>query len=174
MAMTLSAFSTTLNGEHKIYYGSGAPTDVTGLFIAGDKYYRTDATATGTPYEYIATAAGGTWIPVSTVGGITPKGGTASATSGAATLSQMCGVITSEALTTAAGAAYTLTLTNTKVAATSIVLFSVCSGTNTQGVLVPGQATPGSGSVVITVRNEHASQALNGTIKVSFLVINPV
>lgn len=97
--------------------------------------------------------------------------GTASATGGAATLAKYAGVITSEALTTAAGAAYTLTLTNSRITATDIVLASVQNGTNTQGVVVMGLVTPGSSQVVITVRNEHASQAFNGTIKISFLVI---
>lgn len=104
---------------------------------------------------------------------IKPDAGTATATAGAATLSKQAGVVTSEALTTAAGAAYTLTLTNTLIAATSIILVSIANGTNTQGVLTLGRVTPGSGSATITVWNTHASQALNGTIKVSFLVLNP-
>lgn len=102
-----------------------------------------------------------------------PSAGTASATAGAATLSKQAGVITSEALTTAAGAAYTLTLTNTLIAATSIVLASFQNGTNTQGTLVLGLVTPGAGSATIVVRNTHATEALNGTIKISFLVLNP-
>jgi hypothetical protein len=101
---------------------------------------------------------------------ITLDGGTATATTGAATLSKQSGVITSEALTTAAGAAYTLTLTNTLVAATSKVFVSFDNGTNSQGTLALGTVTPGSGQVVIVIRNAHASQALNGTIKISFFV----
>jgi hypothetical protein len=97
--------------------------------------------------------------------------GTASATSGAATLNKSTGKITSESLTTAAGAAYTLTLTNSQIAAADIVLVSLANGTNTQGVVVQGLVTPAAGSVVITVRNEHASQAFNGTIVVSYMVI---
>ncbi len=97
--------------------------------------------------------------------------GTASASAGAATLSKMAGVITSEALTTAGLAAYTLTLTNTVVAAADIVLVSVANGTNTQGTVTVGRVTPGSGSVVILIENVHATQALNGTIKISFLVV---
>lgn len=96
---------------------------------------------------------------------------TATATGGAATLNQPSGVITTAALTTAAGAAYTLTLTNSKIAAADVVLFSVQNGTNTQGTVVQGRATPGAGSVVITVNNLHASEALNGTLKISFAVL---
>jgi len=99
--------------------------------------------------------------------------GTASAVAGAATVSKQAGVVTSEALTTAAGATYTLTLTNTLVAATSIVLASVSDGTNSQGTLTVGKITPGAGSVTIGVRNAHATEALNGTIKIAFAVFNP-
>ena len=96
---------------------------------------------------------------------------TASATAGAATLNKHQGVITSEALTTAAGADYTLTLTNSAIAATDIVLASVQTGTNTTVGLAVHEVTPGAGQVVIKVRNAHASSALDGTIKVSFVVV---
>jgi len=96
---------------------------------------------------------------------------TASATTGAATLNKDAGVITSEALTTAAGAAYTLTLTNSSIAAADQVFASFANGTNTQGTLSLGTVTPGSGSVVIKVNNIHASEALNGTIKIAFMVL---
>lgn len=95
---------------------------------------------------------------------------TATATAGAATLNKHYGVITSEALTTAAAAAYTLTLTNSKVAATDIVFASVQNGTNSAGIPIIGTIAPAAGSVVIKVENQHASAAFNGTIKVSFEV----
>lgn len=97
--------------------------------------------------------------------------GAAVAAAGAATLAGQAGKITTEALTTVAGAAYTLTLTNAFIAAADIVLFSVANGTNTQGVVVCGLAGPAAGSCVFTVRNEHPSQAFNGTIVISFLVV---
>lgn len=96
---------------------------------------------------------------------------TASATSGAATLNQPSGVITSEALTTAAAATYTLTLTNTKIVATDIVLVSVAYGTATAGAPVVQLVTPGAGSVVVILKNVHASSALDGTVKISFAVV---
>lgn len=101
--------------------------------------------------------------------------GTASATgttTATATLNAGRGVITSAALTTAAGGTYVLTLTNSAVAATSIVLASVGDGTATAGMPVVATVTPGAGSVVITVQNIHASAALNGTIKISYVVVN--
>ena len=72
--------------------------------------------------------------------------------------------------TTAAGAAYTLTLTNTTIAAADQVFVSAQNGTNTQGWLHVESITPGAGSVVVVVRNIHASEALNGTIKLAFAV----
>jgi hypothetical protein len=97
---------------------------------------------------------------------------TAAATAGAATLNAGYGVITSEALTTAAAAVYTLTWTNSAVAATSLALCSVGNGTNTTvGPSLAG-VTPGAGSLVVVVRNTHASSALNGTIKVACAFIN--
>ena len=63
---------------------------------------------------------------------------TATASSGAATASGIVGTITSESLTTAAAAEYTLTLTNDKISASSIVLVSAGKGTSTQGTLVTG------------------------------------
>jgi hypothetical protein len=95
---------------------------------------------------------------------------TASATSGAATLSKVHGVITSEALTTAAAATYTLTLTNTLVASTSEIGVTVGNGTNTTGVPVLSTITPGTGSAVIVVQNNHASAAFNGTLKIAFSI----
>lgn len=101
-----------------------------------------------------------------------PVIGTASATAGAATLNARAGKITTEALTTAQNGVYTLTLTNSSVAATDIVVASVANGTNTQGSPVVTRTQPAAGSVVILVANLHASaQALNGTLVISFYVV---
>lgn len=103
-----------------------------------------------------------------------PKG-TATASSGAVTLHKKAGVITSEALTTAQNALYTLTLTNKKITASSIVLATVQNGTNTQGTPMITKITPAAGSVVIIIANKHASaEALNGSIKVAFIVVDTV
>lgn len=105
-------------------------------------------------------------------GGQTATIGTAAATAGAATLDAYAGKVTSEALTTAQNAIYTLTITNSLVAAGDVVMATVANGTNTQGTIQIGRVTPGAGSIAITVINKHAtSQALNGTIVVSFAVI---
>jgi SOS-response transcriptional repressor LexA len=103
---------------------------------------------------------------------ITRAVGTVTASSAAATLSALQGKVTSEALTTAQNAIYTLTLTNDQIAAGDIVLASVANGTNSQGTPMIGRIQPAAGSVVIQVINKHASaEALNGTVVVSFVVI---
>lgn len=101
------------------------------------------------------------------------KTNTATATAGAATLNAAgSGVVTSEALTTAAQAQYTLTLTNNMIAAGDIVLASVKFGTATTGSPYIERITPGASSVVIIVRNgQSGDTVLNGTIVISFLVI---
>lgn len=96
---------------------------------------------------------------------------TATATAGAATLSKNAGVVTTEALSTAAAAVYTLTVTNTAVAAADQVYVSINNGTNSTGSPQVQTVAPGAGSVVIAIRNAHASAAFNGTLKVSFLVV---
>ena len=100
--------------------------------------------------------------------------GTASATAGAATLAKDGGVITSESLTTAAGATYTLTITDTVIAAADLVFASVSLGTSTTGTPAITTVTPAAGSLVIVVQNIHASAAFNGTIKIAFMAIKTV
>lgn len=105
--------------------------------------------------------------------GVSVGASTATAAAGAATLNEPSGVVTSEALTTAAGAVYTLTLTNSHIDSDSVVLPSVANGTSDEGSPAIGRVQVAAGSAIIVVHNLHATEALNGTIKVSFVVINP-
>ncbi len=98
--------------------------------------------------------------------------GTGTSTAGAATVNTQSGVITTEALVTAAAATYTMTLTNSNITATSIVLVTVGKGTATTGELAVHFVTPAAGSAVILIRNDAAAAALNGTIKIGFVVFN--
>lgn len=101
---------------------------------------------------------------------IYPKNSSGAAAAGAITLNAPAGVVTSEALATAQNATYTLTVTNSFIAASDIVLCTLKNGTNTQGTPIITRVTPAAGSVVILVKNMHdAAQALNGTIVVSFI-----
>jgi hypothetical protein len=95
---------------------------------------------------------------------------TASATAGAATLHQLSGSVTSEALSTAAGANYVLTITDNKVAAVDQVFAVISGGTNSAGTPVLMRVVPGNGSIVVTVTNIHATLALSGTLRVTFAV----
>lgn len=98
--------------------------------------------------------------------------GTATATGGAATLNNRFGKVTSEALATAQNGVYTLTITNSAIRASDIVMASVANGTNTQGTPTITRVQPAAGSLVILVSNLHASaQALNGTIVISFAAL---
>lgn len=123
----------------------------------------------------------GLTMPAFTAGGnITPaagqvinhENGTATASAGAATANTQSGVITSESLTTASGADYTLTLTNSKISSGSNVMVTVGRGGSTQGIPHLLKVTAGSGSATIVVRNIHSTEAFNGTILVQFLVAN--
>ena len=96
---------------------------------------------------------------------------TATATAGAATLNTPSGVVTSESLSTAASGVYTLTLTNSCIAATDIILVQVGNGTNSTGTPGVAAVTPAAGSVVILISNDSTAAAFNGTVKVSFVIV---
>jgi hypothetical protein len=93
----------------------------------------------------------------------------ATSTAAAATINHFGGVITTEALVTAAGAMYTFALTNSLITAKSVVMVSVASGTNTTAGLMVSEVIPAAGSASIKIKNTNAG-ALNGTLVISFMV----
>lgn len=93
---------------------------------------------------------------------------TATAAAGAATLNNLSGVVTSEPLTTAAGATYTLMLADSSVAPTDIVVASTSLGTATTGLPHVETVTPGNGTLTVIVRNATGAAALNGTVTIAF------
>lgn len=97
--------------------------------------------------------------------------GTATSTAAAATINKQSGVVTTEALTTAAASAYAFTLTNTRITTSSIVLVMLMGGTNTtRGIEC--RAIPANGSAAISLYNNNvAGTALNGTLIFGFVVI---
>jgi hypothetical protein len=109
--------------------------------------------------------------PVGISGPLTGAIGAATSVAGAVTLAALTGKITTEALTTAAVTAYTLTITNSLVAAADVVLVSVAFGTNTTGATAVSRVQPSAGSVVVLIRNVDAVAAFNGTLVVSFQVL---
>jgi hypothetical protein len=103
------------------------------------------------------------------VGQLSIMGGTVTGSAGAATLHKSAGVITTESLSTAAGATFTETLTNSQIAAGDVVLVSVT--TTGTGEPVVTKVTPAAGSLVIVIRNNHAATAFNAVLKIAFAVI---
>ncbi len=101
---------------------------------------------------------------------ITSDKSSATSSAGAVTIRAQDFVITTESLTTAAGAVYTLTVTNSAVTASSSVFVSV-DAASSAGTPVVTSVTPAAGSVVIKVQNVHASAAFNNSIKLSVRVL---
>lgn len=98
---------------------------------------------------------------------------TQTSTAGAATSNTFSGQIVTEALTTAAGATYTMTLTNSLIAATAAagkytnILFDIRSGTNTIAGMVPTSSTAAAGSTALVFTNSGTA-ALNGTMVIAW------
>lgn len=106
------------------------------------------------------------------VQGIASEISTGTASSAAVTINDLFGIITSESLTTAQNAVATITLTNSMIAAGDIVITSLGNGTNTQGTPTLTSSTVTASTVVYKISNLHASaEALNGTLKLRFMVI---
>lgn len=98
--------------------------------------------------------------------------GTGTCSSNAVTVNRASGVITTEALTTAAGATYTCTLTSSKIKAGDMVLAIVdANGSAGMPVLANVTVTGSSGTAAFVIQNIHASAALNAAVKIYFLVI---
>ncbi len=88
----------------------------------------------------------------------------------AVTASGTTGVITTSALTTAGAASYAITWTNTFITTASTIMLSVMGGTNTTQN-INFTVTAGSGTSTLTIFNSTAATALNGTIKIGYIVI---
>ena len=88
----------------------------------------------------------------------------------AVTASGNAGVITTSALTTAGGASYAITWTNTKITATSVIGLTIQGGTNTvQNITFT--CVPGAGTATLTIYNNTAATPLDGTILLGYTVL---
>lgn len=103
-----------------------------------------------------------------TIGNLTKANGTESAN--VVTASGQAGVITTSSLTTAGGANYVITWTNTFIVSTSIILLTIMGGTNTTENITL-IATAGSGTSTLTIFNNTAATALNGTIFIGYQIL---
>ena len=88
----------------------------------------------------------------------------------AVTASGNAGVITTSSLSTAGGASYAITWTNTLITSSSVVLLTLMGGTNTTNNITI-KATAGSGTSTLTIYNNTAATALNGTILIGYSVL---
>lgn len=88
----------------------------------------------------------------------------------AVTASGNAGVITTSSLSTAGGATYAITWTNTKITATSVGLFSIQGGTNTTDNIT-FTFVPGAGTATLSIVNNTAATALNGTIFIGYVIL---
>jgi len=121
----------------------------------------TEATAGAAPQSVAATA-----FQVAALAALFQNAATS--TVGAATLNTFGGLVTTEALTTAVGATYTFTLTNSLIttasAAPNVAIFSK---SNTVAGMTLTSITVASGSVVFVFTNQGTA-ALNGTMLIAF------
>jgi hypothetical protein len=93
----------------------------------------------------------------------------ASESANAVTASGQAGYITTSSLTTAGGASYAITWTNTHITATSVITLTIQGGTNTtQNITF--ECVAGSGAATLTIYNNTAATALNGTIIIGYTV----
>jgi len=113
--------------------------------------------------------------PTAGIGYATGAGGAVTQATNASTgvtLNKICGQITTVALTTAAGAEETFTVTNSTVDANDVVAVSTTyDGAGTPFVSV---RAVGAGSFKIVISNLHASAALDAALVVNFVVIKSV
>lgn len=84
----------------------------------------------------------------------------------AATCANAFCVVTTESVSTAAGATYTETVTATPVTAASLCFASVAAGGT--GTAAVAKVTPAAGSLVIIVQNIHASVAFNAALVITY------
>lgn len=89
------------------------------------------------------------------------------------TINAVCGQITTDDTSLAAGAEATFTVTNSEVAATDVVVVSAASG-QTTSTSVPLVTAVAAGSFDITLTNLHASTADTGAMVINFAVIKSV
>jgi hypothetical protein len=90
---------------------------------------------------------------------------TATGTSGASTCANTTCVVTTESLSTAAGATFSEAVT-APVLATDVCFASVTTaGTGTPVVT---KVTPAAGTLTIVVQNIHASAAFNNTLNIAY------
>lgn len=94
---------------------------------------------------------------------LAPEAATATLVTNAATVTKYLVQVTTEALTTAAGASQACTLTLAGVSATDLALVQLVGGTNTR-LHLQTYAACTANTVTVTIANIGPTNAVNGTI----------
>lgn len=97
--------------------------------------------------------------------------GNGTCSSNAVTISKLRGVITTEALSTAANGTQAIVLTNTTVSTADGCICNVRKGTCTTGTPAISNIAIAANTVTITVKNIHSSAAFDGNLQIGFLVL---
>lgn len=88
------------------------------------------------------------------------------------TLNRQSGILTTQSLTTAGLADYSLTLTNSLIGTNTVVYAIIRTGSISQGVPIVRAVNTSSGSATLIIYNAHATLAFNGNLKISFVLFN--
>ena len=94
---------------------------------------------------------------------------TGTASSGV-TANGAAGVITTVSETLVSGASATFTVSDSFVTATSVIQLTLDDSANTTGVAKVTLGGVSAGQYIVKVANTHATQALNGVLKLHYLV----
>ena len=169
----------------QVYVGASTP-GAAGTLLAGSELTVLDGVTAGTATAskavvlgaskeiatittLTATTINATTLALAAGGKVDLDSAAATLSSNAATLTKWAGVITSEALTTAAGASQAFTLTLSGVAAGDLAFVQAAGGTNTRKNYTY-EAVTTTNTVTVTVYNNEPTNAINGTLIFNLLV----
>jgi hypothetical protein len=89
----------------------------------------------------------------------------------AVSVTAQAGIITTVSATTAADSATQFTVNHPDVNANSVVFANIMNYAGSAGLPSLYIDNPSTGSFVVTIQNHHASAALNGALKISYLIL---
>jgi hypothetical protein len=87
------------------------------------------------------------------------------------TLNTLAGTITTVSQTLAAAAEGTFVVTNSRVAATDVVVACLASTTSAGGPFMVGVTAVAAGSFTITVTNTHSANAGDNTLVINYIIL---
>lgn len=147
---------------------AGTATASKAVVLDGSKGIATITSATITTLT--ATDVNTTNVTLAAGGKLNLDSATATLVSHAATVTKWAVVVTTEALTTAAGASQAFAITLTGVAAGDLAFVQAAGGTNTRQNFRYGAVTT-TDTVTVTVYNNEGTNALNGTLIFNLVVM---